>query len=204
MLVSRRLCIVLFTVVAVAASLSAFAQTGGEIVLSVEITDATGNPIHYLDPDTNGPTMLGGDFMVHLRTSDASGLATYAQKIVFNSNKIKFITGAAMNALPTGLGLQQGNLVVNAADAENGANSAVRVAATGISGYSGEERLFSLAFEAVENGTITIGVEDDENSTSTYATSDTEIIPHTSPGISATGFVGVPSAVNDGNWSLYE
>jgi cell division septation protein DedD len=141
---------------------------GGESILSVAITDADGNALDRVDPATNDPALGGGDFFLELRTSDASDLATYSQRIIFDSNKVTYADMFVTGLVP-GSGQESGSLQINLQDADAGENAGVIVSAIGIEGFTGPQALVKLSFSVVE-GTVSgeVGLEDNSFSTVPY------------------------------------
>jgi len=159
------------------------AQGFAEVIII--LTDADGKQTSILDSRTDDPAIGDGDFLVTLTTSETEALGTYAQRITFDSNTIRYI-GLSINGLPTGAGLDPGELVVNTKNAEAGPGASLTVAAIGIEGYSGSMTLAKLAFEVVTGGVSgSVEVEDEPSSTAPYNTVAIEGIEHTSPGLLA-------------------
>jgi hypothetical protein len=160
------------------------------------LTDVAGNPITELDPDVDDPLLGGGDFFVTVTTGDAQDLATYAQRITFDSDVIRFV-GLFMTGLQLGLNKNPGDLKVNGQHANTGPSSYLVVSAIGIEGYTGPQTLARLAFEVLQSGVSgTVGVADDAGSTSPYSHAGLGNIEHTDTGQSAnftTGSLGTPT-----------
>lgn len=148
----------------------------GQPILSLAITDAEGNPLSVVDHNTDDPELGGGDFAVEVRTSEAAGLATYSQRVGFDSGRVTFADWYE-SGLTAGVGQSAGSVEVDATEATAGANAYLVVSAIGIEGFSGAQTLVRLSFSVVE-GTISgeVGVSDNPFSTVPYGDATPAVI----------------------------
>jgi hypothetical protein len=140
----------------------------GQVNIGLAITDANGDPLDIVDPNTNDPALGGGDFFVAVRTSDASELATYSQRINFDCTKVTYADTFAIGLDPSPM-QSAGSFQINVIDANAGENAGVIVSAIGIEGFAGPQTLVKLSFNVLE-GTLSgeFGVSDNLFSTVPY------------------------------------
>jgi hypothetical protein len=107
-----------------------------------------------------------GDIVVQLTTSDASDLATYSQRLVFDSDHLDY-ADAFQNGLPSGFGLQPGTLLLDTSGADSGV---LAFNAVGIEGYTGPQVLAEACFSILdESASSFISVSDHPASSAPYA-----------------------------------
>jgi hypothetical protein len=173
------------------------------VTLSVDLTDGALNHISMVDPGTNDPALSGADFLVNLSSWDTENLATYSQKIGYDSGLVAFRPGVAGDGLPGDGGRNPGILAINDTHAWDGPGSYVIVTSIGIANQDGREAMARLGFDVLaSSGSGLVTVEDNSMTTATYADIVPFVISHNSPGVPGYFTIGQGQTAA-GHWELF-
>jgi hypothetical protein len=114
--------------------------------ISLLVTDSTGQPLDRIDRNTDDPTIGGADFLLVLRTSEATDLVTYSQQVFFDSDKVGYV-GFYESGMPGG------ETLVNTSASEDGGAASLVISAMDVGGETGAHDLARLGFEVRESPT---------------------------------------------------